>query len=93
MQILTAAGNGNGSSFDLKTGGKSNKENLRTIFCWGTFGGATVTIEISIDGTNWFAVPSISFTALGTVNMEARAVYVRGVVTGGTGESINMVLH
>jgi len=93
MRILTAAGNGNGSSFELNTGGSRNKENLRTVFCWGTFGGATVTVEISIDGTNWFEVSNISFTLKGAVNMEARAVYVRGVVTGGSGESINLTLH
>lgn len=93
MKILDSANNGNGDSFLLKTGGTRDKENLRTVFCWGTFGGATVTVEISLDDTNWFPVASISFTSAGAVNMEARAVYVRGVVAGGTGESINLALH
>jgi len=94
MKILEAAANGNGASFELKTGGKNPKENLRTVYCSGTFNGATVTVEISLDGTVWFEVANISFTSLGATNMEARARYVRGVVTGGGGsEAIDLALH
>ena len=93
MKLLEAAGNGNGTSFELNTGGRRNKENLRTVFCSGTFGGATVTVEISLDEVTWFPVASVSFTALGAVNMEARAIYIRGVVTGGTGSAIDLALH
>jgi len=93
MRILSGANNGNGASFELKTGGKRDKENIRTVYCWGTFGGATVTAEISIDGTEWFSVTGVSFTVKGAVNIEARARYIRGVVTGGTGESIDMQLQ
>jgi len=93
MRILTAQAEGNGDSFELLTGGKRDKENIRTVFCWGTFGGATVTLEISLDNTVWFPVTGVSFTAKGAVNIEARARYIRGVVGAGTGEAIDMAVH
>lgn len=93
MRILTDQAEGNGASFEVNIGGKSNKENIRTVYCWGTFGGATVTLEISIDEVNWFPVTGVSFTQLGAVNIEARATHIRGVVGAGTAESIQMAIH
>jgi len=92
MKILDSAGNGNGDSYELLTGGRMPKENIRTVYCWGTFGGATVTVEVSPDGSNWFSVTGLSFTSADAINMEVRARYVRGVVTGGTSPSVNMLL-
>jgi len=92
MKILNAAGTGNGDSYELRTGGKNAKENIRTVYVYGTFGGTTVTVQISPDGTNWFTVTGLSFTDVGAINMEARAAFIRGVVTGGTTPSITMVI-
>ena len=93
MQILQNAGAGNGTAYDLHTGGRTPKENIRTVYCWGTFNGATVTVEVSPDGgATWFAVSGLSFTSQDAINMEVRASQVRGVVTGGTSPSINMLV-
>ena len=93
MRILTAKAEGNGSAFEIKTGGKRDKENIRTVYCWGTFGGATVTLEISLDQVVWFPVTGVSFTEKGVINIEARTRYIRGVVGAGTSESIDMAIH
>lgn len=94
MRLLTAAGNGNGVTTEFNTGGKRH-DNLRSIYCFGTFDGATVTVEVSPDnGTTWFAIDLVSFTAKGSMNMEARATDIRGVVAGGGGsEAINLIVH
>lgn len=91
MKILDGASNGNGSTFDLNTGGRTPKENIRTVYAWGTWNTATAKVQVSLDDVTWFDVTGLSFTADGAINMEVRARYVRGVVSGGGGsESINM---
>lgn len=64
-----------------------------TVHVWGTFGGGTVTIEGSHDGTNYTALTGMSFTAAGikTVTLPPQS-YVRAVLTGATTPSINAVV-
>lgn len=62
----------------------------------GTFGGATVTIEGSNDGTNYVTLtdPSataISFTATGLSQILQIVRFIRPKVTGGSGASINVI--
>lgn len=68
-----------------------------TLFVWGTFGGATVTIEASPNGTEWFTVPDLSITEkyLGNIDVAARSgdIYMRALVTGGTAASISAELR
>lgn len=59
-------------------------------YCWGTFNGATVTIQISNDpeyvadgSSNWFTVASGTFTVLGNLFFNARFRKIRATVTGG----------
>lgn len=62
-----------------------------TVFCWGTFGGATVKIQLSFDGAEWFDVDDLTFTAKTVINAYlGKDVQVRGVISGGTGASINL---
>ena len=57
----------------------------------GTFGGATVAIQGSNDGTNWVALndeaapaSACSFTAAGVKGVLQFTKYIKPVVTGGT---------
>ena len=62
-----------------------------TFFVWGTFGGATVVIEISPnDGTTWFPTTvSLSAIGFGTIELGPGNYIARSAVTGGTSASLN----
>jgi hypothetical protein len=91
VRILTAAVAGNGTAFvNASTGQYKNRR--RTLYVYGTFGGTTVTLQISPDGTNWFTVAGISITVQGVVGFEENWNYCRGVVTGGAGMAIDAVI-
>lgn len=93
MKILSGAGIGTGAWFNLRAGGRRAKENVRTLYFFGTFNGATVTVEVSPDGgTTAFAISGVSFTSAGMINIEARADMIRGVVTGGTSPAVDLVV-
>lgn len=63
-----------------------------SLFIFGTFDGATVTIQDSMDGTEWFDVPSGAFTAKSRANYQTHAQYVRAVVSG-AGASTSVSAH
>lgn len=61
----------------------------------GTFGGATVVLQGSIDGTNWvtlknFSGDDLSFTAAGGSDFSTSARYIRASSSGGTGDDIDV---
>jgi hypothetical protein len=63
----------------------------------GTFGGATITIEVSNDGTNWATAlgldaTAMTFTATGYREFSLSAAYVRPVISGGTGSNLSVVM-
>lgn len=63
----------------------------------GTFGGATVALEQSNDGTNWFAAvdplgAAISATTAEISEMSLAAAYLRPTITGGTGSAVNVII-
>ena len=89
MRLLTAAGNGNGTAVPIRGWGNRELSHLYTLFVWGEFGGGTVTLEISPDGTNWFEVSDVALTAAGCINVEFRAPHVRAVVSGGTDSAVD----
>ena len=69
------------------------------FLAWGTFGGATVALQVSPDsGTTWLAaegarVAAVSVTAAGTVIADLPAgVMVRATITGGTGVEVSASL-
>jgi hypothetical protein len=62
----------------------------------GTFSGATVTFQGSNDGTNWFTLndfngTAISATAAALREVRTSAVYVRPAITGGSGNSVDVI--
>lgn len=63
----------------------------------GTFGGATVTLEQSNDGTTWFAATdtlgaAISATANEISEMSLASIYLKPVITGGAGSNVNVII-
>jgi hypothetical protein len=63
----------------------------------GTFGGATVKLQQSNDGTTWFdAVDTlggaISATADDIAEISLAAIYLKPVITGGAGSSVNVII-
>ena len=64
----------------------------------GTFGGATVSVEISNDGTNWLPLRDrsdqpITATAAGIYDISTGAARIRAKTTGGDGSTdLNVTL-
>ena len=61
----------------------------------GTFGGATVSMEVSNDGDTWFILKDannavITVTANGFADFSTAAIYIRPVISGGTADSVNV---
>ncbi len=63
----------------------------------GTFGGATITLHGSLDGTNFFGLKdrtgaAVSFTAAGLAELSTAAVWIRPVITAGAASSVTVAL-
>jgi hypothetical protein len=65
------------------------KYDIFTIYAWGTWGGATMKLQISLDQSQWFDVSGASFTDDGALNVQFRAPYARMNISGGSGASLN----
>lgn len=69
----------------------------RSVQVSGTFGGATITLEGSNNGTDWVGLRdpqgvAISFTAAGLKQVLESTLLVRPVITGGAASSVNVTL-
>lgn len=63
----------------------------------GTFGGATITLQGSNDGSNYAAVTdaagnSITLSAAGLKDFSTAAAYLRPSSSGGTGDDVTVVV-
>jgi hypothetical protein len=63
----------------------------------GTIGGATIVLQGSNDGTTYatlkdLAGNDLSFTAAGYAEFTSGAAFVKPSISGGTGDSINIVV-
>lgn len=63
----------------------------------GTFGGATIVLEVSNDGANYATLKdgtgtAISFTAAGMVEFSTAARYIRVSSSGGTGDDVTVTV-
>ena len=63
----------------------------------GTFGGASVALQGSNDGTNWAAIndrsgTAIAITAAGASEFSTSFVYLRPLATGGTGDDLDVFI-
>ena len=69
----------------------------RTVQIIGTFGGATVTMQGSIDGTNWATLTDAQGNAIAATAAALEAItelvrFIRPIVTGGAGVSVTVLL-
>jgi hypothetical protein len=67
------------------------------IHVTGTFGGATVTVQVSNDNTNWLGATSdgttaLTFTAAGIKQIFEEAAYFRVITAGGAGTSLTAIM-
>jgi len=69
----------------------------RSVQVAGTFAGATIVLEGSNDGANYFTLSSpsgaaLSFTAAGLMQVNIPAAFVRPHVTAGSGASLTVTM-
>jgi hypothetical protein len=64
----------------------------------GTFGGATVRLQGSNDGTNWHnmtqkgGTTALGFTATGLHSVNEMPAYIRPATVGGTGTDVDVIV-
>lgn len=85
---------------EADTGGVANIPRYpdMTVQVTGTFGGMTVGIEGSNDGTNYSTLNdaqgnALSLTAAGIEQILENTEFVRIATTGGTSASVNVIIH
>lgn len=85
---ISADGQGSAVAVPELNRGRSQDYNF---YAWGTFGGGTLVVQASIDGTNWFNIPNVSFTADGMVIVQGlRCTSLRYSLAGATGPDLNV---
>lgn len=67
----------------------AGRGNFTTVYVWGTWGGGTVTVNVSPNKTDLFPVTDGALTADGFVNIDAKTDGIHLVTTGSTGASLN----
>jgi hypothetical protein len=64
---------------------------MRTVVAWGTWGGGTVTLQMSPDETTWIDVPDGALTANGAINIYAGPeLHYRVALTGATAPELSV---
>lgn len=79
-----------GATSDTGSSVELHQFKSKSIQCEGTYGGTTVTIQASNDGTNWQGVldsagSALTFTAAGLKTISTIARYYRPSAASGTG--------
>lgn len=92
--LATAQGNGTTASKQVRVPLSLRESHLRTLYVYGTFDTATVTLQASHNNVDFFAVTGAdAITAKTAINVEMRAAWFRVVVASGNGsEAIDVVL-
>ena len=85
LSLNGATANGAGAVIYAPRFDQVRPRNPLTVYVWGTFGGATVKVQVTPDGTNWFDLSNYSFSDVGCENIDAAAVAYRLFVSGATG--------
>lgn len=85
---------GNADSGIAQSGGALSDKSVQAT---GTWGGATLVLQGSNDGTTWFTLndpagTDISFTANGLMQILEGVRYIRPVTSGGAGTDVTVVL-
>jgi hypothetical protein len=82
---------------DTGTGVEFGQFPDRTVGITGTFGGATVTIQGSVDNTNWvtlhdFLGNTTVYTAGAIALLAENPLYIRAITSGGSGTAVDVYL-
>jgi hypothetical protein len=85
LSLDAATANGAGAAIPAPRFDQVRPRNPLTVYVWGTFGGATVKVQVSPDGANWFDLSNYSFSAIGCENIDAATAFYRLYVTGASG--------
>lgn len=82
--LASSQGNGNSAAKDDYSG-------TGILVVWGTFDGATATLQIQASDGTWISIDDQTYTAAGadTVNFASRVSIRLNVAGGGGSESIN----
>lgn len=69
----------------------------RCISVTGTFGGATLSVAGSNDGTNYYALnnaqgTAATFTAAGVKQIVEVPMYIKPILTGGSGSDVDVIM-
>lgn len=69
----------------------------RCVQVSGTFGGATITMQGSLDGSTWATLSdptgtALTFTAAGLKGISEAAKFIRPLLSGGSGSSVTVRL-
>ena len=91
MHTLFTAATANGNS-TVRSGIDFRATAQKTIYAWGTWNGATLSIETSPDNVNWFpaknyAGTALAFTANGSDGLAIESDYIRAVITNAGGST------
>lgn len=79
----------------LKLSGTGARRAAVQIF--GTLGGATIKMQASNDGVNFYDIKDIHNTAVSTAaaaifEFTSSAVYIKPAITGGSGDDVDVIL-
>lgn len=82
----------NGTENANSQSGSGKVGNFTTLYAKGTWGGGTIKVQISPDGSNWFDVTDANLTADGFANIQVKAPYMRVDLSGATSPDLNVWL-
>lgn len=80
----------------LKLSGAGARRAAVQIF--GSFASATVKIQVSNDGVNFYDIKDIHNTAVSTsaaavFEFTSSALYIKPAISGGSGDDVDVILH
>jgi hypothetical protein len=71
---------------------------LCAVQATGTWGGGTITVQVSLDGTNWFTAQTLAqadatFSSDGLLELSTAAAYLRVTASSVTSVAVSVVLR
>jgi hypothetical protein len=71
---------------------QENFSYLQTVYCYGSFAGASVNLQGSPNGTEWFDL--VTFNSKEVIGIGLSVRYLRGVVSGATASTnVNLLVE
>lgn len=83
---------GNSPAKDFRTTRRYQGGNTYTVYAYGTWDGATVKFQGSLDGNYWIDIVNASYTVDRIDNLILATNYIRAVISG-AGASTSLNVH